>query len=98
MLTDEMKIMEETFTGYLIPRSSLPFPDQVMINDTTVIHKRFQVFGVKKKFFQRQHIISISLDKGLMFCNIIIHTFSDSIAAKGFTNSQGEKIKNLLGF
>ncbi len=90
--------MEYKYTGYLIPASSMPFPDQIILTDYTVIHKRYQIIGVTKKYFLKQHISSVYLDKGILFCTIIIRAYNDSIAGHGFTNRQGEEIKRKLGY
>jgi hypothetical protein len=90
--------MERKYTGYLIPKSLLPFPDQIIITDSVIIHRRFKVIGVRKRYLSRNHLSSIYLDKGILFCTIVIQTYNDSIVGQGFTNQQGEEIKSLLGF
>ena len=73
------------------------FPDKLIITDDGVIYRKGRVIGYKEIKIRHSAIGSVSLDKHLLFADIIIETNGGQrITARGFSRSDASMIRDLL--
>ena len=73
------------------------FPDKLIITDDGVIYRKGRVIGYKEIKIRHSAIGSVSLDKHLLFADIVIETNGGQrITARGFSRSDANMIRNLL--
>lgn len=73
------------------------FPDKLIITDDGVIYRKGRVIGYKEIKIRYSAIGSVSLDKHLLFADIIIETNGGQrITARGFSRSDANMIRDLL--
>ena len=73
------------------------FPDKLIITDDGVIYRKGRVIGYKEIKIRFSAIGSVSLDKHLLFADIIIETNGGQrIIARGFSRSDANMIRDLL--
>lgn len=86
------------FKGYFIPKNKLPFWDKLIINGGILLYQRYKIIGIEEKRIPINAINSVTLNKGIFFCTIVISSMGERIVAEGFTNKDGKEISTLLGF
>lgn len=73
------------------------FPDKLIITNDGVIYRKGRVIGYKEIKIRYSAIGSVSLDKHLLFADIIIETNGGQrITARGFSRSDASMIRDLL--
>ena len=73
------------------------FPDKLIIDDDYVIYQKSRVIGRKQIRVKQSSIGSVSIDKHVLFADIIIETNGGQrIVAHGFTRSDAQEIADLL--
>lgn len=73
------------------------FPDKLIITDDGVIYRKGRIIGYKEIKIRYSAIGSVSLDKHLLFADIIIETNGGQrITARGFSRSDASMIRDLL--
>ncbi|MBR5101855.1 MAG: PH domain-containing protein, partial [Muribaculaceae bacterium] len=73
------------------------FPDKLIIDDDYVIYQKSRVIGRKQIRVKQSSIGSVSIDKHVLFADIIIETNGgQKIVAHGFTRSDAKEIAELL--
>lgn len=73
------------------------FPDEIIIDDDCVTYRKPRVIGSKEIKVRYKAIGSVSLDKHILFADIIIETNGGQIIrAKGFTRDDAEEILELI--
>ncbi|MBQ2563520.1 MAG: PH domain-containing protein [Muribaculaceae bacterium] len=73
------------------------FPDKLIITDDGVIYRKGRIIGYKEIKIRHSAIGSVSLDKHLLFADIIIETNGgQKIIARGFSRSDANIIRDLL--
>lgn len=73
------------------------FPDKLIITDDGVIYRKGRVIGYKEIKIRFSAIGSVSLDKHLLFADIIIETNGGQrIIARGFSRGDANMIRDLL--
>ena len=73
------------------------FPDKLIITNDGVIYRKGRVIGYKEIKIRHSAIGSVSLDKHLLFADIIIETNGGQrITARGFSRSDANMIRDLL--
>ncbi len=73
------------------------FPDRLIITDDCVIYRKGRVIGYKEITIKLNSIGSVSLDKHLLFADIVIETNGGrTITARGFSRSDANMIVYLL--
>ena len=73
------------------------FPDKIIITDDSVIYRKGRMIGYKEMTIKRRAIGSVSLNKHLLFADIVIETNGGrTIAARGFSRSDANEILYLL--
>lgn len=73
------------------------FPDKLIITNDGVIYRKGRVIGYKEIKIRHSAIGSVSLDKHLLFADIIIETNGgQTIVARGFSRSDASMIRDLL--
>ena len=74
------------------------FPDKIIIDDEYVIYRKSRVIGRKDIKLRHEAIGCVTLNKHLLFADIIIETRGGQvITARGFTRSDAEEIATLIG-
>ena len=74
------------------------FPYKLIIDDDYVIYQKSRVIGRKQIRVRQSSIGSVSIDKHILFADIIIETNGGQrVVAHGFTHSDAEEIADLLG-
>lgn len=76
------------------------FPDQIIIDDEDelVVFRKPRLIGSKEVKIRFGAIGSVSLEKHLLFADIIIETRGGrTVVAKGFTRSDADEIVSLIG-
>lgn len=86
------------FKGYFVPKNKLPFWDKLIINGGMLLYQHYKIIGIEEKRIPINAINSVILNKGILFCTIIISSMGERIVAEGFTNKDGKEISILLGF
>lgn len=72
-------------------------PDKLIITDDCVIYRKGRVIGYKEITIKLNSIGSVSLDKHLLFADIVIETNGGrTITARGFSRSDANMIVYLL--
>lgn len=77
------------------------FPDEIIIDDEeeVVIHRKPKLIGCKETKIRFGAIASISIDKHILFADVIIETRGGrEIIARGFDRCDADNIKRLLSF
>ena len=73
------------------------FPDEIIIDGDTVTYRKSRIIGRKETKISLSAISSVSLDKHLLFADIVIETHGGMcIRANGFTRGDAERILRLL--
>lgn len=73
------------------------FPDEIIIDDDCVTYRKPRVIGSKEIKVRYKAIGSVSLDKHILFADVIIETNGGQIIrAKGFTRDDAEEILELI--
>ena len=73
------------------------FPDKIIIADDYVIYRKGRIIGYKETMINRSAIGSVTLDKHLLFADIIIETNGGKvIRAHGFSRGDAQQIADLL--
>ena len=86
------------FKGYFVPKNKLPFCYKLIINGGMILYQRYKIIGIEEKRIPINAINSVTLNKGIFFCTIVISSKGERIVAEGFTNKDGKEISMLLGF
>ena len=74
------------------------FPDKIIIDDEYVIYRKSRVIGKKDIKVRHEAVGCVTLDKHLIFADIIIETRGGQvIKAHGFTRGDAETIAKLIG-
>lgn len=74
------------------------FPDKIIIDDEHVIYRKSRVIGRKDIKLRHEAIGCVTLNKHLLFADIIIETRGGQvITARGFTRSDAETIASIIG-
>ena len=73
------------------------FPDEIIIDEKSVTYRKQKVIGSKETKINFEAIGCVSIDKHVIFADIIIETRGGmSVRANGFSKSDAERILNLL--
>lgn len=73
------------------------FPDEIIIDDDGVTYRKPRVIGCKEIKVRYRAIGSVSVNKHLLFADIIIETNGgQTICAKGFSRDDAEEIVELI--
>lgn len=73
------------------------FPDEIIIDDDNVTYRKAKVIGRKETKIAFEAIGCVSIDKHILFTDIIIETRGGmKICAKGFSRNDAEAILQLL--
>ena len=75
------------------------FPDEIIIDDDeeVIIHRKPKVIGSKETKIRFGAIGSVSVNKHLLFADIIIETNGGlRVVAKGFTRDDADEIMEIL--
>lgn len=81
--------------------SNAVFPDELIIDDRNeyVIYRKPRLIGCQEVKIRFAAIGSVSVDKHVLFADVIIETNGGRIIkAKGFTRFDAEEIAELLGY
>ncbi|MDD5818761.1 MAG: PH domain-containing protein [bacterium] len=74
------------------------FPDKIIIDDEHVIYRKSRLIGRKDIKLRHEAIGCVTLNKHLLFADIIIETRGGQvITARGFTRSDAETIASIIG-
>ena len=86
------------FTAYRVSGDgNALFPDKIIIDGDSVIYRKGRVIGYKEMTIKRRAIGSVSLDKHLLFADVIIETNGGKvIRAHGFSRGDAQRIADLL--
>lgn len=89
--------MQHVFTASRVTGGNAVFPDKIIITDGFFIYRKARVIGYEEKKIRLSAIGSVSLNKHLLFADIIIETNGGQvIVANGFIHSDAKQIVNLL--
>lgn len=90
--------MEEIFTASRVSGDgNAVFPDEIIITDDYVLYRKPRVIGSKEIKVRFQAIGSVSIDKHILFADVIIETNGgQTICAKGFTRDDAEEIQEII--
>lgn len=73
------------------------FPDEIIIDDDSITYRKQKVIGSKETKINFSAIGSVSVDKHILFADIIIETRGGMcLRANGFSKSDAERIVSLL--
>lgn len=73
------------------------FPDELIIGNDSVVYRKGKIIGYKESRIRFSSLGSVSLDKHLLFADIIIETNGGGIIiARGFSRSDADRILKLL--
>lgn len=88
-----------TFTAHRISSDdNVLYPDVLRIDDTNVSYSKGYIVGYKTTTIPRSAIAAVSLNAGLFFADITIHSSGNkAIVAKGFSKKDARQIIDLLG-
>lgn len=86
------------FTAYRVSGDgNALFPDKIIIEGDNMTYRKGRVIGYKETTIKRSAIGSVSLDKHLLFADIIIETKGGGvIKAHGFSRGDAQEIADLL--
>lgn len=86
------------FTAYRVSGDgNALFPDKIIIDGDSMTYRKGRVIGYKETTIKRSAIGSVSLDKHLLFADIIIETKGGGvIRAHGFSRGDAQEIADLL--
>jgi hypothetical protein len=87
-----------TFTALRISSNdNVLFPDVIRIDAYNVYYSKGTLVGYRTTTIPRYAIAAISLDSGLLFADIIIHSSGNkAIVAHGFSKKDAKQILELL--
>ena len=89
--------MHYEFTASRVTGGNAVFPDKINITDEFFIFRKARVIGYEEKKIRFSAIGSVSINKHLLFADIIIETNGGQvITANGFSHSDAKKITRLL--
>lgn len=89
--------MHYEFTASRVTSGNAVFPDKIIITDEFFIFRKARVIGYEEKKIRFSAIGSVSINKHLLFADIIIETNGGQvITANGFSHSDAKKIASLL--
>lgn len=89
--------MSHVFTASRVTGGNAVFPDKIIITDDYFIYRKARVIGYEEKKIRFSAIGSVSLNKHLLFADIITETNGGQvIVANGFTHSDAKRIAELL--
>lgn len=73
------------------------FPDEIIIDDKCFTYRKQKLVGSKETKIDFNAIACVSIDKHLLFADIIIETRGGmTIRANGFSKNDAERIVELL--
>jgi hypothetical protein len=85
------------FTASRVTGGNAVFPDKIIITDEFFIYRKAKVIGYEEKKIRFAAIGSVSIDKHLLFADIIIETNGGQvIVANGFSHGDAKAIARLL--
>lgn len=90
--------MEYKFTGYLVRKDQVPFPDIIIITADNVILKKWRLVGYVETCLRKDLITGLSFSRGLFFADVMITGHNISLIANGFLVKDAKKIKSLLNY
>lgn len=89
--------MYRVFTSSRVTEGNALFPDKIIITDEYFIYRKSRVIIYEEKKIRFSAIGSVSINKHLLFADIIIETNGGQvIIANGFTHSDAKLISDLL--
>ncbi|MBO4723129.1 MAG: PH domain-containing protein [Muribaculaceae bacterium] len=89
--------MRQVFTASRVTDGNALFPDKIIITDEFFIFRKARVIGYEEKKIRFSSIGSVSLNRHLLFSDIIVETNGGQvIVANGFSHSDAKRIAELL--
>lgn len=87
----------KVFTVSRVTGGNAVFPDNIIITDEFFIYRKAKVIGYEEKKIRFAAIGSVSINKHILFADIIIETNGGQIiVANGFSHSDAKRIASLL--
>ena len=91
--------MHYEFSASRVTGGNAVFPDKIIITDEFFIYRKAKVIGYEEKKIRFAAIGSVSIDKHLLFADIIIETNGGQvIVANGFSHGDAKAIARLLSW